>query len=1239
MSFMTLSAAVDSVFTSLPQTEFEASWYATWDTGDWGSKAKNAYDMFDADVLLSNTLVITEFCQQSRNHYYVEFTNVGTEDVDLSKYIYAVRRSEKTPEATTASDIKRVFSIQMSGTLKPNETYILMGYRYIANTDPNIPDATVPTHNKYLERHGDIFIDGNDKKTSWGTIGTSYSDGTPVWHFGRSYDSYSVKSSKLNAAGALYKIVGDTAQVVVDCVEQITDGRATVAGVFNAINLNTMVRKKFTAGRTWGNPNFIIGSGRQAAVASEWILVPRYNTGTTNLFTTIGSHDPNSSYSITAKEGSNVVIDEANSTITVPYPTFRGDSIISSLILGNDMAWEFKTNGVAEEEASVIVHTADSITFYHCGEDVTIKSYRLEVGPPLPSSALLFSPDYNITFGLDVDTIYGDLLTYDYSVDSLLKYVQYSPGTDIAVSYVGGTERPLLKTLDKLVVTSADKTNTHEYVVKLLPYSTLLSNVARLTTITWPDYPVDELDEYVWTNGDTIPAFNPNGFNYIITLPEGTTEIPALTASVEHPRASMKIVSAKDLSGSVEDQTTKIIVTAEDDTTVFTYNVRFVVDQSDKQAYLGDPFFSELAENGDGSLMIEVVNPSTDLLDMSDYVMVGAKTSEKTLLGALKWNTDSFFRNCGIYRPGYVLDSIQSASQQTVIFDINGDADVDSYVEPGNTFTLLSTRGQAYGWGHVSSNSSTWRGGSKNGIIDGPSVVLHHSDVTKQWDFNKHGGEDNYRFGRIVGTLYKENTFFLLKILNDSIKTGTKGALDLNDYEVIDVVGKIETGTSVGWLTPWDGAPCFPDARGTGGNLQRLPKVYKGNPVSMGSFGYEGIETPESYDPTSPVLGDSAAFEWTYFDPSPSNFDIGHHALDVTVHKSVVNSTVYEVSKGFSASESLTGVIANTTVADFLANLIKLNDGQTLAVTSSTGAARAEGDLVQEGDILVVTSANAENETKYAVSVSGPLNSDVSLASTSLTVSDSEITGLSKTTTLRELKDVLSVNDLSSFYFVDKSGAILPLKMVNLLDTVYRDVVVTEDISVMVVAQSGATKLYGLNLGTTASDAFVTSAVYAVVEDEKEVSGVVDGANVETLLSNLVPSHNATVTVINRLGQERDFGILVKDDQVKVVSEDQSKTVVYDITLITETIARIVGVEETELPSVAALVSPNPTTGKLTISSNVIAATVYGLNGAVVKSVTEPSGELNISALANGVYILNLVDADGNVSVAKVIKE
>lgn len=1250
LGFSAVSAQVDSIFTSLPQNEFDVRWYGSWDRGDWTDKQTDAYQMFDADVLLNNTVVITEFCMNGKSNSYVELTNLGTEAVDLSEYEWGVRRYEGSPEGgVTGSKIDRMFGMRLEGILAPGESYILMTYRYRVNTDPNINADSIASHNVYLEQLGDLFVDANDKK-AYDMVGTWYNtEGvrTPAWHFGRAVDFFVVKSSKLNYAAALYKVVGDTAQVVVDCVEQLKDGRATVAGVFNAINTHAWVRKQFTEDRKHGNPDFLVGSGQEAAKASEWILIPRFNSGTTNLFSTIGSHDPSSTYSVAPKEGSNVVIDEANSVITVPYPTFRGDSVISSLVLANDMAWSYKTNGVVEEEESVIVMEADSITFYHCGVDVTEKTYHLSVGAPLPDKALIFSSMYDITFGLEVDTISGGILDFDYPVDTLLAYLQYAEGTGLEVDYVDDVARPLLKTGDKIIVTSADKTNTHEYAIKLLPYEyNQLSHDASLKTITWPDCRDEDLDfDYVWTRGDTIPAFNTNGLSYFIKLPVGTTEVPALAAMLSNARASLTIKPATDLFGSAADQTTELVVTAEDDSIINTYKVRFIVEREESTAFEGEPFFSELAENGDGSMMIEIVNPTSDLMDMSDYVIAGGKSSWKTLPAILTWETveipDDFYKNSKIYRPGYVMDSIKSVTYEQVWFDPNGDADIDSYVEAGECFTLVSTRGRSFGYGHVSFSSDKgwkWRGGHENGITEGPNVVLHHGDESKNWDWNKHGGADIYRLGRVIGDVAKENTYFLLKILNDSIKDGSKDAFDVEDYEIIDVVGKSENGMTVGWLRAYDGTPCFPGTREVAGNLQRLPNISKGNPVSMGSFGYEGIETPTDYDAANPVLGDSAAFEWNYFDASPSNFDLGHHAMYVTVQRSTVNSTVYEVSKGYTGSQTIEGVAASTTVTDFYANVIKEDANQVLSLLNSAGTPKAESDIVATNDILMVTSADAKTVTMYMITLSD-LNSDVSLTSSTYTVAGTEISGLTVATTLKEVKENVEANALSTVYFVDESGATLPLISASVLDSMYYDVTVAEDISVKVIAQNGDVQLYSLNLGTTSADAYVTSSLYLVDEDAKSVAGIADGTNVEQLLANLIGSHNATVTVINNMDQERDFGHLVSDDRIKVVSEDQSKTVIYELETMTEWYI-INDVEVNELPQVGATLYPNPTTGEFFIKdASVDYVEVYDLSGKLVVSDNSPESGVNIAGLARGVYVVKLIDADGVVDVVKVVKE
>ena len=95
----------------------------------------------------------------------------------------------------------------LHGTLAPGESYIMMSYRYRENTDPNIDADSVASHNVYLERLGDYYVNSNDK-TAYDNDGTWYNvDGqrVPAWHFGRAVDWFLVKNNNLNNtyAGAL----------------------------------------------------------------------------------------------------------------------------------------------------------------------------------------------------------------------------------------------------------------------------------------------------------------------------------------------------------------------------------------------------------------------------------------------------------------------------------------------------------------------------------------------------------------------------------------------------------------------------------------------------------------------------------------------------------------------------------------------------------------------------------------------------------------------------------------------------------------------------------------------------------------------------------------------------------------------------------------------------------------------------------------------------------------------------
>ncbi|MCF8303396.1 MAG: Ig-like domain-containing protein [Bacteroidales bacterium] len=73
-------------------------------------------------------------------------------------------------------------------------------------------------------------------------------------------------------------------------------------------------------------------------------------------------------------------------------------------------------------------------------------------------------------------------------------------------------------------------------------------------------------------NGTTVPGFSPNVLNYDVELPEGTTEVPTVTAITNDPDATYVVNDAPELPG-----TTEVVVTAEDGTTTLTYNINFTI--------------------------------------------------------------------------------------------------------------------------------------------------------------------------------------------------------------------------------------------------------------------------------------------------------------------------------------------------------------------------------------------------------------------------------------------------------------------------------------------------------------------------------------------------------------------------------------------------------------------------------------------------------------------------------------
>ncbi len=77
-------------------------------------------------------------------------------------------------------------------------------------------------------------------------------------------------------------------------------------------------------------------------------------------------------------------------------------------------------------------------------------------------------------------------------------------------------------------------------------------------------------------NGVTIDGFASTKMSYEVMLPAGTVEIPEVIANTSHSAATAAVNPATSLPG-----TTAIVVTAEDQVTTLTYEVSFVLEQSE----------------------------------------------------------------------------------------------------------------------------------------------------------------------------------------------------------------------------------------------------------------------------------------------------------------------------------------------------------------------------------------------------------------------------------------------------------------------------------------------------------------------------------------------------------------------------------------------------------------------------------------------------------------------------------
>ncbi|HKJ78452.1 MAG TPA: T9SS type A sorting domain-containing protein, partial [Prolixibacteraceae bacterium] len=409
----------------------------------------------------------------------------------------------------------------------------------------------------------------------------------------------------------------------------------------------------------------------------------------------------------------------------------------------------------------------------------------------------------------------------------------------------------------------------------------------------------------------------------------------------------------------------------------------------------------------------------------------------------------------------------------------------------------------------------------------------------------------------IIGTKWKNTTYYIFKILNDSIKLGLKAATDPNDFELVETFGMADGSD---WVIGGDPADQIT-------NYIRKPEIWKGETDHEASFGSDWENS--QWIMTNWAYWQALNVGWPQ-ELLNINKDLGQHFFTPPSHyKSTVSSVVYKVSPGYSMNEEIRGPRNETTVADFMGNLIKAHDGQVLKVVSvADGSELATDATLSMNDTLVVMSADSVNFTKYRLDVTEEgLSSNAVLTSSKYTIEiidepmsvtevadnhigSGTITGFEYGTQLQTILNNIQVPIGASLNIVNANGAYVPTTMLN-FDTAYVAVTVNHETYFEVVAENGSTTiLYQLLPEASESSAFLTSDVYSVAQRDLLIEYIPGGTSVKTFLSNVVPSLGASIKVVDKYGMEKTLGNIVQDDRVVVTSPNATVQTVYYISML-----------------------------------------------------------------------------------------
>ncbi len=1119
------------------------------------------------------SLVITEARLNSQGDAYVELTNMGTKPVNLKNFEFGTINPWTRP--WTPAQGGYYFRLPEK-ILQPGQSYVMAtaydfeAEQYVKKT-PGFEGGQMRPQKIQMYSIADMLIhiaEPKGDKTDSVTMHPIYREIGLALASWAGRDCYYIEQHLSNVDSVVVDQVGG---VFDENGQNRYSGHYNVAGVTGATGNSVLVRK-FKVKK--GNTDFANAKG-VGADDSEWIPI-QWPSGAgqwRDLWWTVGNHG-DYKLDATTLESTVASVNFAAKTITVPWGTRRGDGVMRLMKKKPGIAWTYQLSPNYADSLTFAARTGDKLNIIVCGQEGYRATFDIIVSDPTPNAKVVVpvtALNYPIARAVQwwrnqnqegilswprvtenasgKDSITGNWYGVPYAtrIDTLLARLEKPSNARWEIVPVDGTVRPDLKHGDKLKITAQNGT-VKEYFIEVQPIQP--NHVAYLASITWPDIPAQYRGLYGW-KGDTIPGFVPTTYNYRISVPLGVPGIPALVAKTQQLNSTVKVKRAVTLDGTTEQRTISFEVTAEDDSVKRVYNVELVKekDPSNIQPYFADPILSEIVfwEQWSNSFG-EIANPGNQPLDLSNYMI------------AMQWNTNpssviqsrvgvtEWLDRYDKYVPGYKW--VNEAQWAITPGILQQDLNVNAIVMPGDVFCFggIWTDG---------TTAPSWIPGYKWPVPEQLDIQFNmYPNNGNKRDFPK--GHVNPWGERISGNgtpirKWSNSSWYMWKILNDSIKLGLKRANDPNDFELIET-WSMESSTD--WIVGGKNANVMTI------NFMRKPQFYEGKTGfgKNGSFGTNAENSEWTF--TDRPYWQARNIGWPLDILNIGN-DIGQHFMyEPTQYKSTISSTVYKVSQGYSKNEKIIGAKTGTTVAQFTSGITKANEKQTLTFKRGN-TILATANVLQNNDVLEVLSADSTNTTKYALSVTAEgLSSNAVITSVRYIVNIEKqpknasavqeagfgtVKGFEYGTALRTVLANINVPTGASLTVINSEGAYVPLRILN-FDSAYVNVTVNDNIYLNVVAENGVTQInYQLIPSSSDNDAFILSDVYSVVQKNMLIDLVPRGTTVKTLLSNLVPSVGATMKVLNKMGQQRFDGGIAQDDKVTVTSRNGAVSKTYYI--------------------------------------------------------------------------------------------